>query len=83
MHRVEQQIANAIRSGEVPDKIGTILPYAKIKYIDENTGRWVTVDTCIDAPKPIGEAVKHARQLHKGKTLWVHHVYGKEIAHLS
>lgn len=58
------------------------MPSAKIKFIDESgdAPRWVTVATCVDSPRHVGEAVAKARKIHKGRTLWVHHVYGKEIA---
>ena len=65
-----------------PSKLGTILPMAKIKYIDDSGSapKWVTVAECIDAPKHIQAALTQARKMHAGKAMWVHPVYGKEMA---
>ena len=82
MNKIEKQIAKAITSGEVINGLGTVLPSAKIKFIDESGDmpKWVTVAVCVDSPRHVREAVAEARKTHKGKTLWIHHVYGKEIA---
>lgn len=63
-------------------KLGTILPYATIKFIDDSGDvlKWVTVAKCIDSPKTIRETLEQLRPKYNGKTLWIHHVYGKEIA---
>ena len=82
MNKIEKQIAKAVMSGEVINGLGTVVPNAKIKFIDDHgdVPQWVTIAVCVDSPNHVREAVAKARQTHKGKTLWVHHVYGKEIA---
>jgi hypothetical protein len=63
------------------NQLGTILPYATLKFIDDSgeTPKWVTVAKFIDSPKNIREALEQAKAKYSGKTFWVHHVYGKEI----
>jgi hypothetical protein len=63
-----------------PPKLGTVLPNAKIEYIDhtEDPPRWVTIVECLDEPQAITAAAKLARQK-TNKPLYVHHVWGKEM----
>lgn len=62
-------------------KIGTVLPHATIKFLDDSGDvlRWVTVAKCIDSPRHVREAIESARSKNPDKQLWVHHVYGKEL----
>lgn len=56
-----------------PEPLGTVwTATARIRYIDYATMRWVTVSDCIDTPNAIVAALAKARQLHPGKTMWVH-----------
>jgi hypothetical protein len=56
-----------------PKPLGTIwTPVARIMYIDESVGLWVTVRKCTDTPNAIAEALKEARKEYPELTLWVH-----------
>lgn len=56
-----------------PEKLGTVWSaWARIRFIDATTQRWVTVESCIDTPWAINNAFAKARRSHPNKTLWVH-----------
>ncbi len=65
----------------MPNPLGTVwAAVARIRYIDDATNRWVTVETCIDTPNAIKAALAEAKTVYPGKTLWVKSdVYGNYI----
>lgn len=58
---------------QIPRALGTVWPvHARIRYIDENTGKWFTVGSCADTTNAIKEALAMAREGYPNHTLWVH-----------
>lgn len=56
------------------EPIGTVwASRARIQIIDESRGspRWMTVESCIDTPVAIGNALAKARGNHPDSRLWV------------
>lgn len=54
--------------------LGTIwISGARIQIIDErhDPPRWITVESCIDTPHAIKNALTKARRNHPDQTLWV------------
>ena len=67
-----------------PERIGTVwTAWAQIQIIDDryDPPRWVTVESCIDTPHAIGNALAKARKTHYGKRMWVKQdMAGRKIA---
>ena len=67
-----------------PASLGTVWESrARIRIIDESgdSPKWITVESCIDTPVAIGNALAKARKTHYGKRMWIHSdTQGKRIS---